>query len=184
MSRAGLGAAAVVLLATAGACSGGGGGRDAVGTTTTTTTSSTSTTTTTLSQEDQVKQAYLAYWQMVDRLIAVPNPRDSELPERATDPLLASLRDDLTTRAAEERSTRAPVNSKYQHKIRSASLDGDTATVSDCYVDDRVQYNGEGVVLNDRVSTVHATATLTRSNVWRVSDVQTERVGDASVGCG
>ena len=66
--RAGVCAVAIAALA---ACSGGGGGGEAAAPTTTTTApTTTQPTTTTLSQEDQVKQAYLAYWQMVDRLVS------------------------------------------------------------------------------------------------------------------
>jgi hypothetical protein len=70
------------------------------------------------------------------------------------------------------------------HKIQTASLDGELATVSDCFIDDRIQYDSNDVVLNDRVSTVRAMAKLAHSDLWRVSDVRTERLGDASVGCG
>jgi hypothetical protein len=183
MSHAVRAVAAVALVVVLAACSGGGSQTEAP-TTTTTAPTTTQPTTTTLSPEDQVKQAYLAYWQMVDRLIAAPDPSDAELAERATDPVLASLRDDLETRRSQGRSTRLPANSRYAHAIQSADITQHEARVSDCFIDDRIQYGSHGEVLNDRISTVEATTTLTLSDIWRVSDVKTERVGDESVGCG
>src|SRR5262249_53928709 len=135
------------------ACSGGGGGQASAPTTTTTRSTTTQPTPTTVSEEDQVKQAYLAYWAMVDRLIAAPDAGDSELPSLAANPVLASLRDDLSTRQAQGRITRPPQNSKYQHRVQSTSVHGNEATVADCFIDDRVQYDSAGIVLNDRVST-------------------------------
>jgi hypothetical protein len=172
---------AVVVLA---GCSGGGGKQAVAPTTTTVAPSTSDATPTTQSQEAQVKQAYLDYWQMVDRLIATPNPSDPELQQRAVDPVLSSLRDDLTTRLSEGRTTRLPSNSRYSHFVGSTSTTGNQATVDDCFIDDRVQYASDGTVLNDRVSTVHATGHLVLDKAWLVTDVRTERVGDASVGCG
>jgi len=172
---------AVVVLA---GCSGGGGKQAVAPTTTTVAPTTTAAMPTTQSQEAQVKQAYLDYWQMVDRLIAAPNPADPELWKRAVDPVLSSLRDDLATRLSEGRTTRPSGDSRYMHVIDSTSTTGNQATVEDCFVDDRVQYAGDGTVLNDRVSTVHATGHLVLDRTWLVTDVSTERVGDASVGCG
>lgn len=131
-----------------------------------------------------MKAAYLAYWKMVDRLIAAPDPSDPELTQRATDPLLASLRDDLGTRQTQGRVTRPPANSRYAHNVESVELNDGAATVRDCFIDDRVQYASDGSVVNDRVSTVRATAMLTLADDWKVSDVRTERLGDGTVGCG
>src|SRR3954468_6650886 len=84
-----------VLLA---ACSGGGGSAQAPSTTTTTATTAPTTSTTTV--EDAVKEAYLAYWKMIDRLNESPNPNDPELSSRVLDPFLSEVRDELTSQAS------------------------------------------------------------------------------------
>jgi hypothetical protein len=183
MSKAVRAVVIALVFVVAGCAGGGGKDRATEPTTTSTVAPTTQPTPTTLSQEDQVKAAYLAYWQMVDRLIATPDAGDSEIEKRAVDPVLSSLRDDLQTREAQGRSTRAPSDSRYEHEIQRALLTDNEASIDDCFIDDRVQYSSDGAVLNDRVSTVHASAQLTFSDGWKVSDVRTERIGDASVGC-
>src|SRR4051812_33913809 len=116
----------VVIVAVLGAAGSGGGSGARGGTTTpppaaaapattTTTTSTTAPTTSTTTVEDAVREAYLAYWKMIDRLAAAPDPDDPELPQRAIDPVLSIVRDDMTTRRSEGRTTRPPANSKYVH---------------------------------------------------------------------
>src|SRR3954463_98021 len=105
----------VVVVVLVAACSSGGGG--SVAGTTTTTTATTVATTSTTTVEDAVREAYLAYWKMIDRLAAAPDPNDPELADRAVDPILSIVRDDMATRKSEGRSTRPPANSKYQHQI-------------------------------------------------------------------
>lgn len=176
---------AVVVLGLLAACSGGGSGSAAK---TTTTTASTTTTTvavtTTTTPEDAVKQAYLDYWKMIDRLIAAPDASDPELELRAVDPLLSAVRDDMSTRKSEGRTTRPPANSKYAHVIQKVIVSATTATIVDCYVDDRVQFSADGSVLNDAVSTDNATSTLVlAAGAWRVSSVDIRELGAGDLGC-
>lgn len=176
------GALAVSLLA---ACSTGGDSAAPTTTTTTSTTSTTVPTTPTTSAEDAVKQAYLDYWAMIDRLGAAPDPDDPELRSRAVDPVLSAVREDMSTRRAQGRTTRIPPNSKYVHRIQSVAVDGTTASVVDCFLDDRVQFASDGAVLNDNVSTTRSTGRLLlRDQAWLVSSVQNEKLGDGEVPCG
>ncbi|HEX2384663.1 MAG TPA: hypothetical protein VHI95_18615, partial [Acidimicrobiales bacterium] len=139
MSRAVRAAVAVLVVAVAAACSGGSGDQAAPSSTTTTTTAPTTTepTTTTLSQEEQVKQAYLAYWQMADRLGKTPDPQDPELPQRAVDPLLSSIRDGLNTQAAQGRTFVTVDGRPNQHRVDQVQVMGGAAKVNDCFVDGR-----------------------------------------------
>ena len=92
--------AGLVALGLLAACSSGGGSA-AKTTTTSTTTSTTAPTTTTTAPEDAVKAAYLDYWKMVDRLAAAPDPDDPELAQRAMDPVLSDVLNDISTRKAQ-----------------------------------------------------------------------------------
>src|SRR5690242_7563572 len=95
----GVGFVGLSLLA---ACSGGGSGPAAKATTTTVaSTTTTLAVTTTTTPEDAVKQAYLDYWKMIDRLNAAPDPADPELPQRIAEPLLSTVKDQLSTQRSE-----------------------------------------------------------------------------------
>ncbi|MEY2447753.1 MAG: hypothetical protein QOH79_1229 [Acidimicrobiaceae bacterium] len=177
--------AGLVALGLLTACSGGSG--SSAKTTTTSTTTSTSSTVVTISTtdpQDAVKQAYLDYWAILDRLAAAPDPGDPALAQRAIDPVFSSVQGDLSTRKAQGRTTRIPPNSKYAHHIQSAVVHDTTASLTDCYVDDRVQFSADGAVINDHVSTLAATVTLVQvAGDWKVSDVQIEKRGDGDLGC-
>src|SRR3954451_14881860 len=100
----GIGRLAVMGLVLLAACSGGGGGSAASTTTTTSTTSTTVASTTTTTPEEAVKGADLAYWRMIDRLNAAPDPNDSVLADRTLDPLLSFVKGTLATQAVEGRT--------------------------------------------------------------------------------
>ena len=178
----GLATGLVALLFLA-ACSSGGSSA-AKTTTTSTTTSTTVATTTTAPPEDAVKQAYLDYWKILDRLGAAPDPDDPALAARAVDPVLSSVRADLSTRKAQGLTIQLPSGSKYAHVIRGTVVNGNSATVSDCFVDDRIQVAADGTVVNDHVSTAAAMATLIATGSdWKVSSVQIQKTGDGDLGC-
>lgn len=134
--------------------------------------------------EDAVKQAYLDYWKILDRLGAAPDPDDPALAARAVDPVLSSVRADLSTRKAQGLTIQLPSGSKYAHVIRGTVVNGNSATVSDCFVDDRIQVAADGTVVNDHVSTAAAMATLIATGSdWKVSSVQIQKTGDGDLGC-
>lgn len=171
-------AVALVLLAGA-ACSDGSGGTASSSATpgsassagSTTTTAPPSTTATTVKPEEAVKAAYLAYWAMVDRLTATPDPNDPELPQRAADPLLSELRGQFTNDRASGATMESPPPNLNRHEITAVSVDGASARLSDCFVDGRVGIAGDGT-RNEDVVTKATTATLRLVNDrWLVASV-------------
>jgi hypothetical protein len=165
------------------ACSGGSGSA-AKTTTTSTTTSTTAPTTTTTSPEDAVKTAYLDYWKMVDRIGLAPNPDDPELETRTADPLLTTLRGDLSTRQSQNRSTRLPSDPALNsHRVDSVTINSTNATVDDCFVDGRIAVNGDGST-NDAVVTKRTMGKLVLAgSSWRVADVQFVEKINGVAGC-
>src|SRR5262245_33425163 len=143
-----LGVLLVVVLA---ACSGGGGSTAASTTTSAAPTSTSEAPTTTLSPEDQVKAAYLAYWQMADRLGRKPDPMDPELPQRTEDPLLSMIRDGLTTQAAQGRTFVINEGRPNEHRLGHVQVNRTSATLADCFVDGRSELDGNGVVIDDAI---------------------------------
>jgi hypothetical protein len=166
------GLAGIVLVATLAACSGSGGGTAAPTTTTTAPTTTSEATTTTLSPEAQVKAAYLAYWQTIDRLSAAPNPDDPQLASVATDPVLSSARDVLRTSAARQERTVTPPNGRYSHVIQSVRLADRSAVIGDCSIDDQVVLSLDGQVLDGAVTTKQYEAVVLEDAAWKVSDVR------------
>ncbi|MEY2463168.1 MAG: hypothetical protein QOH64_1306 [Acidimicrobiaceae bacterium] len=157
------------------ACSGGGGAAAPTTTTAsasaTTTTTTLAATTTTVAPEQAVRAAYLAYWAMVDRLAAAPAAEDAELAQRTVDPLLSFLRDEFTTSASTGLTVRLPPG-PHPHRIDSVQVSSNAATVKDCYVDDRIQVDAQGNVVNNDVVTKELQATLVFSGEWRLSQLQ------------
>jgi hypothetical protein len=126
----GTAAAACALLVAVSTC-----GDDAADEATTTSTSETTiaSTTTTQDPEAEVQAAYLAYWEMAERLLAAPDPDDPEIARRASGSARAKLVDSLTTlRAQQERLEFGPDNS---HRVVAVELGAEVATVLDCIID-------------------------------------------------
>jgi hypothetical protein len=98
-----------------------------------------STTTTAPSVEAEVEAAYLAYWDMVERLLAAPNPDDDEIEQRvsggARDRLIDSL---VTMRTQGERIEFGPENT---HRVVEVHPGAENATVLDCFVDQGERIN-------------------------------------------
>lgn len=179
---AGVGIAGLCLLA---ACSGGGSSSAAK---TTTTVSSTTTTTpaptSTTTPEDAVKQAYLDYWKMIDRILAAPDPNDPEISQRAADPLFSSLRDQLTTSKATGHHTSVPQGNTNTHRIDSVQVTGASAQVTECFVDGRVEFGPNGEVVDGATVTKVGHASLTLSaDQWKVADIRFDQRTPGVSGC-
>jgi hypothetical protein len=165
-----VGAVALTLFV---ACSDSGGGSSASSSRTSTTTSTTVSTTSTTSPEEAVKAAYLAYWTMIDRLSATPDPDDPELLQRVAEPLLSFLRDDMATRRSEGRTTRFPSDpSLNSHRIDQTNVQAENATIEDCFVDGRIAVALDGTENADVVTKQTSASLVNVDGVWKVSDAE------------
>jgi hypothetical protein len=96
-------------------------------------------TTTAPSVEAEVEAAYLAYWEMVERLLAAPDPNDQEIEERVGGGARDTLVDSLTTmRTQGERIEFGPENT---HRVVEVSRGDAKATLLDCFVDQGERIN-------------------------------------------
>ena len=130
-----VGAAAVAcaLLVLSSGCGDDDGEAADEGTTTSTSETTIASSTTTQNPEAEVEAAYLAYWEMAERLLAAPNPDDPEIARRVSGSARAKLVDSLATlRAQQERLEFGPDNS---HRVVSVELGAEEATVLDCIID-------------------------------------------------
>lgn len=181
MPRALLACLAVLAVLLTAAC-GDDGGEEAQESTTTSRDDDTTTTppTTELTPEEEVEAVYLEFVETLRRLVTSdPNPDDPELARLASEPVLGTIRDSLTTQETENQVWQE--GDGTSHDVISASVENPTtATVIACAVEsDRLIDRDDGsVVRGGRLTTRTLQVTVLRSgNRWTVSEVETlERV--------
>lgn len=132
-------------------------------------------TTTVPSVEAEVEAAYLAYWEMNERLAGAPNPADPEIERLSMGTARDRLVSGLTGFVTKGQTVR--FNDAYAHDILSIDSDGDTAQLRDCHVDDATVLDAQsGEEVDSAIATNHLDVTLTRtSDGWKISRV--ERIG-------
>lgn len=130
--------------------------------------------------------SYVGYWDA--RFVAnsgVPNPQHPALAQYATgrqlEAVIAETRENLDTGRALQASPN-PVNFR---RVTVVSVDGDSAVVQECFVDDgQVIERATGRVLNDTVATHSVQADLLRiDGQWRVSVATLVQRWDGVAGC-
>lgn len=157
-----------VLALAAGACGDDGDSDDDE---TATTTEPSEVTTTTVPVEQEVEEAYLAYWDMLDRLAQNPDPDDPEIQERASGEALEELMDFVTTMQAS--GWRGEFGKQHSHEVLSVDVESNEAVVTHCAVDDsRVIDTTTGEVVREGVAPRVYEATLERTNAgWQIHNV-------------
>ena len=184
-------ACAVATLALAAAACGGGDDEPDEGSLRSTTTTAPSDTTTTtppttvLTPEEEVEAVYLEFVDTVMRLLTTaPDPDDPHLARLATEPVLGTMRDNLTTMQAENHIVqRGPRTSQ---RVMSVTMqDTDRAVVRVCSVgnDTRIDQD-DGTVIDRGLTTrvLEATVVLLDGR-WAVSDIGTRVRLDGEVPC-
>jgi hypothetical protein len=127
----------------------------------------------TLSPEAEVEAAYLAYWEMLDRLAEAPDPDDPEILERASGEALFEVVAGLTR--LRDAGHVAEIGSMYSHSVESVEVVGDRAVLRDCVVDDSkiVDPNtGEIVRGGDVASGALEVTLILEGNRWIVDAVE------------
>lgn len=148
---------------------------------TSSTTAAPSTTTPTL--ESEVEAAYLAYWEMGERLLEAPDPDDPEIERRAIDPARGQMADSLTTLRARDRAVRH--GPRHAHDVLSVTVQGTTAIVRDCAIDDASIVDlRSGRTVDERLVTALYEATLVKQDSsWRVSEIDQPDGWEGIGGC-
>lgn len=168
----------LVLAVTAGACGGDDDGDpdDTTSTTATTEPKDTTTTTRFTPEEQEVVDAYLAYWKMLERLSRAPAPDDPEIQQRASGQALGEVVDGLTT--LESLGRAAHTGPEYSHEVLKVDLleEDDRAVLQDCAVDDStiVDVSSGDRVEGGEPATGLLEVTLVGENGdWKVDNVET-----------
>jgi ABC-type glycerol-3-phosphate transport system substrate-binding protein len=138
--------------------------------TTTTARAEDSTTTTAPSAEAEVEAAYLAQWEMNERLAAAPDPNDPEIDIWTIGTAKDDLVEALTTLMAQGQAVR--FDAEYSHDVLSIDVapDGQSAQLIDCNVDDATVIDaatGEEVESATATNYLDVSMTLTADG-WKV----------------
>ena len=125
-----------------------------------------------------------AYWAMVKRLLAAPDPSDPEIGQRAVDPARSALQDLLITRQTQGEV--AQFDGVSYHVDTNVSIsDGQSAQFEGCIVDGaRLVNDTSGEVVNDKVTTSRIRGTLILSGgSWKMQRFDVLRKVDGEVAC-
>ncbi len=137
---------------------------------------------TTTSPEAEVESAYLAYWDMVDRLLADPDPTSKEIAERAVDPVKRALIESLRELRESGRSLRG--GQQVAHDIGDVTVTGNDATLKDCAIDDSISLDSTGSTVDRRLATDHLEVTLVRQqDSWQIKAIDVLESWDGAVEC-
>lgn len=154
---------------------------------TTTTAPPETTTTAAPTPEERALAAYQGYWAAVNEAFAPPQVRPDlpALRQYATGEVLAGI-----VRRAEEVKgrdsvTRLRENGQYVHRAEVLSVNGDTATIRDCNIDDVIEENATtGQVIDDGVSTrLYISMLVLEDADWKVAVLEREMAWEGVAGC-
>lgn len=176
--------ASVALALAATACGSSGADTDAVAAPTTeaaptTTTTAPPTTTTAAPTEEEVVVATVeAAWSMLKRVSAAPDPDHPELTQYLTGAQLEKTKAAMAEWASKNQAVRDGPNDRWEHRPVLVSLDGDTALVSDCAIDDTwlIQLDDTGsevgLVNGDEVVEQWSIQLERSDDGWRVTNLE------------
>lgn len=123
--------------------------------------------------------AYLAAMEAFDQATAdPPNPDHPALAATTVDPVLTEVRNLAASWKGFGQALRYPQNSVHEITPLTVEIDGETATIETCNVDDGILYEpASGRVLNDKITTAHDRATMTLvGGTWKLTTrVQVEK---------
>lgn len=175
-----------VALVAFGGCSGDSKPAESATSNSTSTSRATSSNTTSSASNDQdaAKAAYLAYWQIFDRVTNPPNPSDPSIAQYSVDPARADLIDGITTLQAAGQSIHELPNAGSSHHV-DVVVDGSRANFTDCFVDARVIVDASGNTVNDKVVTKLLKGYLVvDGGSWKVAQYDEVQRRDGATGCG
>jgi hypothetical protein len=141
-------------------------------------------TTTTVSPEAEVEAAYLAYWDMLGRLAAAPDPNDPEIDQRASGKALEEIKAGLANQLSLGRV--AHPGPEYSHAVLSVELRGTGAVVRDCAIDDSTiidQATGEKVGGGVPATGLLEASLLADGDEWRIDSLDTLQTWSGVVTC-
>ncbi len=136
--------------------------------------------------EEEIITRYHAFWEARFEANRAPvNPDHPGLREYATGEQFETAIAGIRQNAAEGLAVRRPDGSSRRSEVRVVSVEGDQATVQECFVDDGVVYRVEtGEVINDAVATHNVRATMVQvDGEWKLSSSSLVQRWEGVAGC-
>jgi hypothetical protein len=138
------------------------------------------------SVEEQIASRYVAFWEA--RFAAnqnPPNPDDPRLAEYASGEQLQNVVSETRARRDDGLALRAPDPSVTSHNVQVISVEGESAELQDCFVNDGVLYNAAtGEIVDDSVVTRSVSAVLViEGGVWKLARASVIQEWEGVAGC-
>lgn len=149
----------------------------------TTTSGSGSSTTASDDPAAEVEAAYLAYWEMGERLLQHPDPDDPEIARRTTGNVRDAMVDSLSTLKAQRQAVR--YGDLYEHDVISVDVTSEEAEVLDCLVDDGevIDTSTGDRVAGGLVTVLYRTTMVLEDGQWKASEAIEEETWEGSSTC-
>lgn len=140
------------------------------------------------SVEDEVAARYVAYWDARHAVLsgdALPDPNDPRLAAHAVGNQLAIVTTEVQRYHDEGRRVARPTVPADHQVVTVVSVDGDTAEVQECFVDDgMILDRATGAVLEDGVVTINMLGTMHRvDGAWKLAEVTVIQHWEGVAGC-
>jgi hypothetical protein len=153
---------------------------------TTATPDSTGTSQPTGSVEDEIAARYVAFWEA--RFAAnqnPPNPDDPRLAEYASGDQLQNVVSETRSRHDDGLALRSPDASVTSHDVTVIAVEGESAELQDCFVNDGVLYNATtGEIVDDSVVTRSVSAVMVlEGGVWKLARARVVQEWEGVAGC-
>ena len=152
----------------------------------TSTTSEPTTTSTTLDSQADVVARYRMFWQVRFEANREPvNPDDPRFAEYATGQQLANVVKETRERRDNGLAIRRPEPSVADLRVQVLEINGDTALLQDCTVDDGIVYRVQGGdVVDSEVVTYSVAATMRRvDGTWKLDHTNVIQKWEGVAGC-
>jgi hypothetical protein len=152
----------------------------------TSTTSGPATTSTTIDPQADVVARYRMFWQVRFEANREPvNPDDPRFAEYATGQQLANVVKETRERRDNGLAIRRPEPSVADLRVQVLEIDGDTALLQDCTVDDGIVYRVPGGdVVDSEVVTYSVAATMRRvDGAWKLDHTKVIQKWEGVAGC-
>jgi hypothetical protein len=128
-----------------------------------------------LSDDEQIRHVIDAYWQEFVLVGQQPDLNRRSFFSLVTGDVLASETTTVANLIAPGQARRLPADPKFAHRITRITLQGATASLDECVVDDLVVFVvKDGTVVDDDIRTYRYRTTMTKaSGRWQISRRET-----------
>ncbi len=136
--------------------------------------------------EDEIIDRYQGFWAARFEANQPPvNPDDPGLREFATGEQLETVIAGTRRNLEEGLALRRPESVLRRSDVRVVQIEGDEATLQECYVDDGIVYRvATGEIVNDAVATHNVRATMLRvDRVWKLASTSLVQRWEGVAGC-